>query len=350
MTQRQIEKWLEAERTEFEKSCNTDNTIPQSFGVIADMYFNNMARHKIRDTTYDNYSTQLPRIREALGKIRIDKLTDYDIQCFINDLSDGKIDGKPKAHGTCDNAKAIISNVCKLAKSLGMIAVNPVETVKLPEKIHKEKDIYTREEVVWLLKSLENYNNEQLRLWVNLAATTGMRTGEILGLEWSDVSFDTNTIYIHQQLVKTNAKGLHIFGTKNRKNRTVTVPHNVIEMLKVWKQKSISNMVFYNEEDGSYCPKYRPRNWLAMFCRKTGFRYCSPHSFRHFYATTLLTDGVPVATVARVIGDKIKTVFDNYVHAESGAENRACSAIENALKNVSVSFGEKLGIEEKKTT
>jgi integrase len=325
LSDRQFEKYLESERTKFEMECRSDKTTPQNFSILADMWLETMTVGVLRETSRRVYRGQLPRIKQAIGHIRIDRLTDYDIKVFVNSLSAGVV----------ENNLAIISNVCKLGKSLGMIQVNPVETVKAPKRNRTAKSTYSRQEIVNLLQLLENHNNPQLRLFATLAAYSGMRTGEMLGLEWSDVDFKAHTLYIHQQLIGTDINSLHIHnGTKNGKNRTVSAPPLVFDMLLEWKQSQgnecKAGMVF--GENGGYMSKYRPRDWLKYFCKAHGLRYCSPHAFRHFVATTLLAESETPATVAEYLGDKISTIFTYYVHAETGAVKQASNTMDNALE------------------
>jgi len=144
LTERQLEKCLETERANFERQCTSDKSTPLTFSALADMWLD-VSKLQIRETTRQMYKGQLPRILQAIGHIRIDRLTTYDIQVFINELA------KSKSHSICDSNKGIISNVCKLAKSLKMIDVNPAETVCLPKENRTEKEIYSREEMRELL-------------------------------------------------------------------------------------------------------------------------------------------------------------------------------------------------------
>jgi len=340
LTKRQIEDFLANEKAKFTAELTNDYTTPLAFGEVLQMYLADTAV-KIRDTTRTVYRGQSPRIIAALGHIRIDNLTSLVIQRYIDTLS----------AGLCENNKAIISSVCKYAKKLRMIDYNPAEDVELPEETRKEKDIYTREEVGQILTALANYNNDnigafavaQLRLYVEWALHSGMRNGELLGLSWLDIDTVNKTVHIHQQLISEDKK-LYIYPkTKNGKPRTINIPDRIINLLTEYKKTqqqerermgcTDNGMVFIDRKTGGFIPKHAPDNWFEGFCNKCGFRKLSPHSYRHFFATTLLNDGVNVATVAKVIGDKIATVIDYYIHAEDGAEETACLTITNAIEN-----------------
>jgi integrase len=338
MTARQITAWLEAEKARVLEKATGNHTKPRPFGDVLDMYLDDPAV-KIRDTTRTVYRGQAQRIKNAIGHILINELTSLTIQRYIDTLS----------AGTMENNKGIISSVCKYAKKLRMIDYNPTEDVELPEETPIEREIYSRDEVGAILTALADYSNPrigsyavaQLRLFVTWALHSGMRTGELLGLMWQDIDFINKKVKIHQQLIYEN-KRLYIYPkTKNKKPRTINIPSRIIDLLteyrELQKQKrarhgwSDNGMVFADYKTGELIPKTAPRDWFNGFCKKHNFTALSPHSFRHFFATVLYKETKDAALVAKVIGDEISTVIKYYVHAEDGAEETACSTIENVI-------------------
>jgi hypothetical protein len=113
--------------------------------------------------------TALSSIR-IYGDIRIDQLTRYDIGAFIHGLT----------QGLKEYNLGIISGVCKYSVSQGIRVNNPAETL----------------------------SNTQLRLFVTLVASSGMRIGEMLGLEWKDIDIEKRKIFIRQQLIEVCRYGV----------------------------------------------------------------------------------------------------------------------------------------------
>jgi integrase len=339
MTQRQTVAWLEKEKARIISELTSDYKTPLPFGDVLTMYLNNNAV-RISDTTRTNYRGQAPRISAALGHIRIDKLTRIKMQEFVDTLP----------LGSQENNKSILVNVFNHAIELQMYNRNPAEFLEFKE-LAKPKEIYTREEVGRILTALTNYTNDtigafavaQLRLFVEFAVQSGMRTGELLGVSWADIDTVQNTVYVHQQLICCNKKQYIQDETKNRKPRTITIPQRVIDLLseyKILQQQerermgwADNGMVFIHHKTGDLITKNAPRNWLESFCKKHDFRYLSPHSLRHFFATVLYKETKDVALVAEVIGDEKATVMKYYVHAEDGAERLACTTISNVIDN-----------------
>lgn len=94
--------------------------------------------------------------------------------------------------------------------------------------------IYEEDEIETLMRMLQS-ESELWRMMFTLALAAGLRKGELLGLEWKDVDFDNQQIYIHQSIVLTK-QGPHIKSTKTKKSkRYVTLPESVMEELKAYR-------------------------------------------------------------------------------------------------------------------
>jgi integrase len=340
LTKRQTEDWLAEERARFCAEVNSDYTTPLLFGEVLDMYLGSSAV-KIRDTTRSVYEGQAPRIKDALAHIRIDRLTSIAIQEFIDTLS----------AGLKENNKGIIVNVFNHAMELQMVNRNPAKFAVVPKRVRKAKIFHTREEVGQILTALVEYSNKnigayavaQLRLFVEFAIHSGMRTGELLGLSWSDIDVDSKKVHIHQQLIYDKRKLYISPETKNGKDRVIEIPDRIINLLIDYKSYQMqeqermgwsnNGMLFSDRRTGDLLPTSAPADWFEGFCKQFKFRYLSPHSFRHFFATVLYSETKDVALVAEVIGDKISTVIEYYVHSEDGSIGTACNAVASAIES-----------------
>jgi integrase len=343
LTARQTTKWLEAKKTEIISLWTGNYTKPLSFGEVLEMYLADTSNKRISDETRGVYNGQRERLIKAIGSKQIDRLTCYDIQGYIDSLT----------VGAAENNAFIIASVLQYARKRKMQGVEPdiIKDVVIPARVDKAKDIYNAAEVKQILQGLAGYINPnigayavtQLRLFVEMAFQSGMRTGELLGLSWHDVNLDDKTVYIHQQLIKPIAKPSYIKPkTKNGKERTINVPDRVINLLteyrdverKYRKQNGFkdNDMIFIDKETGGLIQRCSVANWFKGFCKYNKIRFLSPHSFRHYYATNLLDNGVTIATVAKVLGDEVSTVLKAYIKSEAGAEIKACDTISAVIE------------------
>ena len=99
----------------------------------------------------------------------------------------------------------------------------------------KEKQIYTKEQVREFMQMIDTAPLKY-KVFFKLAVYTGCRRGELLGLEWKDIDFDEQVIYVHQTSNYTAEKGVYTDGTKTVKStRTVNMPQAICELLRQYK-------------------------------------------------------------------------------------------------------------------
>ena len=91
---------------------------------------------------------------------------------------------------------------------MGMVTDNPCSRVVVPKGEAKEKEIYSIEEMGTLLKLLESAPLKYRAFFV-LAAYSGFRKGELLGLEWKDIDWENSLISVRRTSNYTKAKGIY---------------------------------------------------------------------------------------------------------------------------------------------
>jgi integrase len=168
-----------------------------------------------------------------------------------------------------------------------------------------------------------------------LAASTGMRRGEILALRWCNV--DTAKSLIH---VQEAWKGGEEVGTpKSGKPRTVPYPEQVATALETLREEGIRTApedLVICDDDG-----HRPMGtwWKKRFARAMKkaeidlkARGLRPHSFRHTLNTILLDSGMDPAKVRAILGWSNLKVQDGYTHWEGEHLREGADTVERILK------------------
>ena len=352
MTAKQIEKELNRQAVMFEEACNKGyQSKAIKFEVFAEQWFEEYAKPNLRNTTYERMLQLRKRVYAAIGHLRMDKITPRQIQAFVNSLSkDGANErtGKPLAPKTIRHNLSFVSDVFAYAVKMGVVTDNPCSKVTIPKAEQKEKQIYTPAEVERFLTLL---NNEPLkyRTFFNLMIYSGFRRGEMLGLEWKDVNFETNVISIRRTSNYTAKKGVYIDTTKTKKSqRTQKYPQYVMDML--WDLRKEQNEQcakmgdkwqdydrLFIKWDGSPMNNNTPYFWFKEFCEKNSIRFCDIHSLRHFAASALISAGLDVTTVSGALGHSNSTTTLNvYSHQFDAAQARVSEAMDSAfdfLKN-----------------
>lgn len=354
MTERQIGKELQRQAVLFEEDCMKGNIVAAiKFEDFARQWFKEYAEIRLKQRTVEGYHQMEKRIYKAIGHIRLDKLTTRHIQRFIIDLCNAeREDGRDRNGGklsakTVKLYKSMISTICDYAVKMQMIQTNPCKNVTIPKVVTPEKEYYSIEEAQQLLDLFrqEDEGNYKYVLFYTLAMYTGFRLGELMGLEWKDVNFDTNVITVNRTCLYSKAKGgLYTETPKTVQSlRSLKVPQGVIDMLIKWKglqnvqrekvgSKWIETDRIFTKWNGLTLDRSSPGYFFKQFCQRTGMRYVSNHSMRHLNASLLINAGVDVKTVQSCLGHSTPTTtLQIYSHSFRSAQAAAMEAVAEAL-------------------
>ncbi len=143
-------------------------------------------------------------IRPYLGQIRLSAVDAPTIQKLYNRLLRGEEDRAPLSPKTIKDLHGVLHRALQQAVQLGMLRVNPASACK-PSRVEKP-DIHplADENVTKFLAAIRSDSYEPI---LQLGLFTGMRQGELLGLMWECVNFNTNTILVDKQLQRCYEKG-----------------------------------------------------------------------------------------------------------------------------------------------
>ncbi len=349
MTARQAEKEVQRQAMLFEDKCLKGQvTTNVKFEEFAEQWFQEYAKLNLRNTSYEKMKQLPPRVYPAIGHLRIDKITGRHIQQFINDLAlngRNKKNGKPLSRKTVIHHLNFISDVFGYAIKLSMLNDNPCRNVTVPKGEKKEKQIYTLEEIAQIFELLDGEDvPTKFRVFIKLAVYSGFRRGELLGLEWKDINWESNLISVRRTSNYTVEKGNYTDTTKTKMSqRTLKFPNFVMELLRELKaeqeteaEKAGSKWVntdrLFTKWDGSPMGNCTPYSWFRKFCNNNNIRFCDLHSLRHFYASALINEGVDAAAVSGALGHSvISTTTSIYCHVFQQAQAKAGDAIASVL-------------------
>jgi integrase len=180
---------------------------------------------------------------------------------------------------------------------------------------------------------------------VALALASGMRRGELLGLQWGDVDLDAGTLRVERSLEETKA-GLRLKPPKmKRGRRKIALGASAVALLRAHKVQQMeyrfavgmgkledNSPVFCNHEG----QMIRPRNLTKAWSRtidSLGLPKVKFHALRHTHISVLIAEGVNIFTISRRIGhSKTSVALDTYSRLMPRADEAAAAAIEEALK------------------
>jgi len=307
------------------------------FGDWLDFWYQNFSKPKIRQTTQECYENRIyNHIIPETGKIPLCKLTQNDLQQFYARLKKG---GRRRwvehfGEGLSDRMVRSCHTTCRTAleKAVveGLITTNPAIGCRLPPKKAKEMQVLTQDEI---RRFLMQANEEGYYEFFLLELTTGMRRGEILGLQWKDVNLATGELHIKRQVVKKGAQ-TQITKPKTKSSiRTILLPSDMLEILAEHKKTATCEWVF-----PSPVKEGEPRNPDSIYgkfqkilkraqCKKVRF-----HDLRHTFATMALENGMDIKTLSAMIGHiSAETTLNIYSHITDTMQQQAAVKIDREI-------------------
>jgi integrase len=273
-------------------------------------------QNPIAPSTIDHYKTNLTiHIKPFFGKMKLNAITPELVQKWIMGLSrQGYNNSSINIH------IATLKVMMKEAARLMLISMNPMEKIKKLIAHNKEVRILKNEEVQKLFPAdwREIWDSFEVYIFNKLAASTGMRLSEIIGLRSDDVREDH--IHVHAQY--SNKYGLRPLKTKDSRNIPITAFLRD-ELLRL-AGKSGSRFVFSSTEDGRPISHNRVYKETAAAFDRIGIcrderkaRGIALHHWRHFLNTALLMANVNTLKVQKVTGHKSLSMTRHYAHFDS---------------------------------
>lgn len=219
-----------------------------------------------------------------------------------------------------------------------LIEKNPLDKVDRPkprkdETIHTQVDAYTIEELQYIMECLAK-EPLKWRAFIHLLIDTGARRGEIAGLKWEDVDFETNHITIRGNLQYTPQRGVYLDTPKSKKFRELDVADGVILLLRELRTQVGTAPYVFSQKD-SIVPMH-PQSltkYMKKLERKYGIANFHPHRLRHTLASIAILSGADIASVSQKLGHSdIATTLRMYTHANPESVKRAGDIFRDALK------------------
>lgn len=296
---------------------------------------NTLARYTL---VYNNYVKPTELNSKRLCDIKFLYLQQYYNKLFSEGVTSSKI----------YNLNKVLRNFFNFCITNQYMLANPTFKIVIPkEKTTENKkdniDIFTDEEIEAITKNSHDY----MYYLFKLALATGLREGELLGLELGCINIDAAEITVKQALKtvqiyedeNTSKREIQIGSTKNNKSRTVPIPKGLINDLKkhINKQKELflSFGLQYTYTDFLFttkgCQPINARNLQRAWERtlkRANVRYRKFHNIRHTYASKLLANGVDIKTISTLLGhSNISITADTYIHVVAETKADAVSKI-----------------------
>lgn len=309
------------------------------------------AKSTTQPSTWESYRINVEKhIVPALGPRRLQRLTPGILNAFYADLlQQGRRDGRGLSPKTVRNIHVILRKALGDAVRWDLVPRN-VAALADPPKVK-----YRR------AGAMQTWNADQLRRFLRLvspdplypafllAATTGMRRGEILGLRWQDLDLEKGTLSIQQTVILINYEVLVAEPKTARGRRSIALDSQTVATLRSHRARQAEERLaagmrardrdlVFAREDGEPIHPERVRQTFARFVRKSDLPPIRFHDLRHTHATLALAAGVHPKVVSERLGHAtVAFTMDIYSHAIPALEAKAAQTIADLV------FGPPLG-------
>ena len=324
------------------------------------IWLNEYRKDIVRETTVIGNEKFYKHVKVDIGSMKVQNVRSGHIQRILNRMKREGYSG-----GYIENTRQTMNMIFRQAYINGIIATNPVEKSIMP-KVESTKDnphrrALTEQEQKTFLECVSQRKPFYADIFY-VGFSTGMRIGEINGLEWEDIDFENMEIHVNGTMIKVAGKDYYKGPVKTGESgRTVPMLPAVAKRLKKHKTeqlklrmmlgdkwepvKGLENLVFTTmfgrplmtlsvsryinstvnainrEEEKRAAAEHRKAVTLETFC---------PHSMRHTFATRALERGIPPKVVQSYLGHStIDVTMNIYTHVTSELEREEIKKIEN---------------------
>lgn len=303
-----------------------------------------VAKSTVKLTTYASYEMMATRIIipyfETLN-IKLKELTTEDIQEFYSAQLE-RVSANTVIH-----YHAVIRRALKYAVKIKTIQSNPAVNVERPRKEKFIGSFYDKKEINTLFGIIQGH---PLEVAIKLAAFYGLRREEIIGLKWTAIDFENNTLTIQHTVTECNLDGKHIEVASDTAKtdsslRTMPLVTNFRAMLLAKKEKQehyrklcgrsyckeYLDYIFVNEMGERWKPRYLSDGFKRIL-EQNGLRRIRFHDLRHTCASLLLANNVPMKKIQEWLGHSdFSTTANIYAHLDFQSKISSAEAMLTGL-------------------
>ncbi|GIP40791.1 site-specific integrase [Paenibacillus sp. J31TS4] len=313
--------------TEIERGNGTAVMAKDTVGEFMLNFLENTVQQNVAQNTYEGQLAYAKNhIIPHIGHIKLNKLTPMDIQKMYKALTDQGFSA-----GHIQNIGNLVTKTIRTAVEWGYMSKDVAAVAKKPSYKQPKMKVWTMEEAQRFLDATKECRYHVVYM---LALSTGMRKGEILGLQWDHIDFKNRNIHVQQTIVYAGNQ-LYLKPPKTEgSKRTISIPEQVVKYLRSYKMKQVPNslnLVVTGSKMELLYPSALDKHYdhdiaLADVPR---IRF---HDMRHTHATTLLQLGENPKVVQERLGHaSINVTLNTYSHVLPNMQKSAAEKLDSAF-------------------
>jgi len=265
----------------------------------------------------------------------------------INSIFNVTVTRVPYAYETMHKVKRTLRAILSTAKRQRIINDNyaSADYISFPKRPAKEIDCMNDEDAKKFYAAADAYEDIRYKTAALTLLLTGVRRGELVGLEWADIDFKEATITIARSITTVSGFGVVEKEPKTESSkREIAISDKLLSTLAEYKawydqyQKSVgdrwtgTDRIFIGE-DGKRIYPGTIDNWVDKICEAAGLPHRTVHSLRHTNITMQIAAGVPLVTVSGRAGHaRTSTTTDIYSHFLKSSDKTAAEKLEKLFE------------------
>ena len=334
----EVKQWL-ADATYIDQHSDLD----QATDMLVDAWFDywiGIKKQTVRPNTVRNYSERYERnIKGVIGNKLLTDVKPIHCQKIFSDMAD---EGYKTT--TIYQTRIALYNMFEFARENDVLIANPCKKSLKSDmgKPSDKKEALTIDVQKKFLEAVVGYSYENQYRFV---LQTGLRTGELIGLKWSDIDFENRTMKIERTMEYRYKVGEWRVGPSKSKSgyRTIPLTDEAIRILENQRSKNKSlklvpmewkDIVFLRRK-GTPVKNSTYDTGLFKYCDRVGIPRFSMHVLRHTFATRCIEGGMKPKTLQKILGhSNIGITMNLYVHITEDEKHREIDLVADALKVV----------------
>lgn len=297
---------------------------------------------RLRPTTAFRYEKMIDRyVLPHIGRVPLRSLTVTHLEDLYARLRrSGRHDGGPLAPKTVLNVHQILRTALGDAERAGLVHRNVARLMDPPcHGAAPEQRCWNEQQLRQFLRVAMTH---RLGPAIWLAAMTGMRRGEVLGLRWSDIDLDAATLSIRRSVSCTGYE-VHTTPTKTRTSRrAVDLDPRTVHVLREWRHHQLAELgthtvdgSVFTRPDGPSVHPHAMSQTVARLQRAAGVPTIRLHDLRHTHATLMLKHGIPLKVVSERLGHSTPAfTMAVYQHVLPGMQRDAANTFARLIAPV----------------
>ncbi len=320
-----------------------NGTAPMAGSATLDEYLHQWLDHITptrSPTTVRGYRFKVKRISAKLGRVRLDKLTAQQLDRTYREWLDEGLDPSSVHH-----LHRVLSAALRQAVKWGLLASAPTVRASPPQRLLQPKAIPSPTVIQDLIAAAADRDQPVLAAAIALAATTGLRRGELAGLRWTDIDLVAGRLQV-RRVIKNDLDGDWVAGPpKSHQARRVALDAFTVAVLHEQRLRAVQAAeeagVTLDPEgyvltlDPTGATPIRPDTLTQSFsrlCRAIGVTDVTMHTLRHFSASMLIASGRDVRAIAGRLGHShASTTLRVYAHVVEGRDQDAADFLGGLL-------------------